>query len=206
MIDVVIPTIPGREESLGRLLDSLAENTWDDLNAIPVYDSETCGAGWKQGLEGSEAPYVLLACDDQEFTRSGWDAVAIETVDEGLLPCPRVWNSDGTIQSQGGDMEALHHVISRPQKDRTPVDYTVIPFLSRAQADAIGMVETHYASDVWVSHRGRQLGYETVLRHGFEVVHHNEAVGRGAGMSQVDRDRMDCATVAEALARCEVPA
>ena len=62
------------------------------------------------------------------------------------------------------------------------------------------MIPTQYCCDVWVSYRGRQLGYETVLRHGFDLIHHQEQVGRGAGMSQNDRDALDMETMLEELA------
>jgi hypothetical protein len=200
-LDAIVPTIPGREASLERLLESLERTTESDLSTIIVQNSETCGKGWKRGLDESEAPYVLLTCDDQEFLKPGWDLVAIETVEEGLIPCPRVWEPDGRIQSQGGDMSEFQNIITRPQKDRTPVDYVTVPFLSREMIEAIGMVETHYASDVWVSYRGRQLGWETVLRHGFDVRHWREDVGRGAGLSEMERNEMDVKTVMEELER-----
>ncbi len=200
MIDLIIPTVKGREEWLERCISSYTAH--GEVNPIVIEDSLTCGWGWKTGLDRSEAPYVLLACDDQECV--GSLEVAIQTVNEGFLPCPRVWNADGSIQSQGGDMNVRHHIISRPQKDRTPVDYTTVPLMSREQADVIGMIPTHYSSDVWVSYRGRQLGYETVLRHGYEIVHHLADVKRGAGMSQYERAIVDEESMREELERCAV--
>lgn len=198
MIDVLIPTIPERLESLERLTASLAR-TRARLNIVPIDNSETCGSGWKVGIAATTSEYVLLACDDQEFTDPDWADICVATVEDGYIPCPRVWTPDGSIESQGGDMNAMHHLTRTPQPDGLPVDYTTVPFLSREWADAIGMLDVHYCSDVWVSYRGRQLGIQTVLRHGFEVVHYQEAAGRGAGMSQVDRDAMDAATMHKAL-------
>jgi len=40
------------------------------------------------------------------------------------------------------------------------------------------MVSGHYMTDVYASHRGRQLGYETVVRHGYELIHHRSDVKR----------------------------
>lgn len=199
-VDCVIPTVRGREASLERLRASLP----DSVNTIVVRDSETCGWGWKRGMETSNADYLLLACDDQEFLGEQWLDICIETVEAGKLPCPRVWLPGGEIESQGGDMDAYAHIICRPQKDETPVDYTTIPFMSAKQAEEIGMLgDLHYCTDVWVSYRGRQLGYETVLRHGFDVRHWHEAPGRGAGMTQADRDAMDEATLRKALEQCD---
>jgi hypothetical protein len=63
------------------------------------------------------------------------------------------------------------------------------------------MLPIQYSCDVWVSYRGRQLGYETRLVHGYDLVHHQEQVGRGAGMAQHERDAMDTATMREELAK-----
>jgi uncharacterized protein (DUF736 family) len=206
LIDVVIPTIPERKESLERLVRSLARTVSIKGKGGPalhvIENSPTCGAGWREGLEQLQGDYVLLACDDQEFLTPGWDALCRRTVDEGALPCPRIWGPDGSIESQGGDMAEPHHTIRRPQRDGTPVDYTTIPFLSRVWAEAIGMGDWHYCTDVWVSYRGRQLGLETVLRHGFDVRHHWEMAGRGAGYSQGERDAMDEAAMRKELERC----
>lgn len=201
MIDLIIPTIPGREQSLERCISSFERLSDVDLSTIIVRDSETCGAGWKRGLESSDAPYVALIADDLECANQKWVEVCIETVEEGLLPCPRVYTPAGDIESQGGDMNALGHILARHRKDQAPTDFTTVPFLSREQIERIGMIETQYGCDVWVSYRGRQLGYETVLRHGFDLIHHQEQVGRGAGMAQNERDAMDTETMHKELAR-----
>lgn len=201
-IDLIVPTIRGREESLERCLESYERHSLVDLNQIVIQDSETCGWGWARGLRVSSAPYVLFACDDQECISPTFAQVCIETVEKGLIPCPRVWHPDGSIESNGGDMDHFRHVIGRPQKDWTPVDYTTIPFLSREMADAIGSLEIHYSSDVWMSYRGRQLGWETVLRHGYDIRHWTHAVGRGAGTTVIERDAQDEEVLKEELAKC----
>jgi hypothetical protein len=203
VIDIIVPTIPGREESLDRCLDSFERNTSVELNHRIISDSPTCGEGWMIGLEDSTAPYVLLVADDIECASENWAEVCMETTDEGLLPCPRVWTPDGSIESQGGDMNAYGHILARHRKDGSPTDFTTVPFMSREQADRIGGFGGQYGCDVYVSYRGRQLGYETVLRHGFDLVHHQHPVGRGAGMNQNDRDAMDMEIMRRELAQYE---
>lgn len=199
-LDIVIPTIPGREASLARLLDSIERYTTADYNEFIVRDSPTCGEGWMTGLERVESDYIWLACDDLEVITEAWDLSAIEAVDENLIACPRVYTPEGLIESQGGDMNVPMHIRRTPAKNGTRVDYTTVPFLNRAQAEAIGMIPIQYCCDVWVSYRGRQLDYETALVHGYDLVHHYEQVGRGAGMSQGERNAIDERTLAEALA------
>lgn len=204
MIDLVIPTIRGREESLARCVDSYVTRAEGSVKPIVVRDSKTCGYGWARGLERGSAGVVLFACDDQEAVAEGWDTAALQTVSEGYVACPRVWTPDGRIESNGGSMAEPHHLVRRPQAHGTLVDYTTVPLLSRELALEVGMLaDCHYATDVWVSYRARQLGVETALCHGFEVVHHQEQVGRGAGMEQGARDEMDVRRMREELSRCE---
>lgn len=179
MIDVIIPTVTGREETLARLLDSYERNTAPDvLTFIIIKDEETCGGAWKKGMALSTAPYLALACDDLEVASPTWAGACCEVVDRGELPCPIVRRPDGSIESCGGDMNAPACLISDMQPDGTVVDFTPVPFMSREQAGAISMLEIHYGSDVWVSHRGRQLGYETTVAHGYEFVHHHSNIKR----------------------------
>lgn len=188
MVDVIIPTVGGREDSLERCIDSYERHTAPDVcTFIVIRDEETCGIAWRKGMEISTAPYVHLSCDDLEVTSPDWAGACCETVDEGMLPCPIVYRPNGTIESCGGDVNAPSHLISHEQPDRTPCDFTVVPFLSREQAEAIGMIDAHYKSDTYVSHRGRQLGYETVVRLPYAFTHHRSDVGRRAPSPEDER-------------------
>ena len=178
MVDVIVPTIEGREESLERCLAS-----FPDLNHIVVKGKPSCGAAWIEGIERSKADYLLLCADDIQcdyhpWQKQLWIEACVETVDQGKLPAPIVFRPNHSLESAGGDMNASGCLLTEIQPDWTPVDFTPMPFVSREQIEQIGMIEAHYMTDVWVSHRGRQLGYETVLRHPFRLIHHHEMVGR----------------------------
>lgn len=179
-VDLIVPTVTGREESLTRCLDS-----FEGVNPIVVLDEPTCGAGWIKGLESSTAPYIVLCCDDIE--NAGELEPGIEAIDRGLIPAPIIHRPDGSLESAGGDMGAPACLLSTVQDDWTPIDFTPLPFLGREQIERIGLIPSHYMSDVWVSHRGREVGYETVLCHGFELVHHHEMVGRKGPSPTDDR-------------------
>ena len=143
---------------------------------IIVAESKTCGWGWQQGLAASTAPYVALIADDLECVSSDWSESCIEAADEDMLACPRVYTPTGAIESQGGDMDAIGHLLNRHRKDWSPCDFTGPvhePEAGRGDRDA----RLQYCCDIWVSYRGRQLGYDTVLRHGFDLIHHQEQVG-----------------------------
>jgi len=182
VIDVVIPTVAGREDSLARCIESYERNAaLSSINVIVIRDETTCGRAWIEGMKQSRAPYIHLTCDDLEMTNPMWGGVCVETVDAGQLPCPIVRCPDGSLESCGGDMSALDCLISEMRSDRTLTDFSVLPFMSREQASKIGMIRSHYLSDTWVSHRGRQFGYQTVVRHGYELIHHRSNVKRIAG-------------------------
>jgi hypothetical protein len=172
-IDVIVPTIEGREASLERCLAS-----FPDLNHIVVRDKASCGEAWIEGIKQSSADYMLLCADDIEAQDDCWIEPCVEAVDDGYLPAPVVYRPNGTVESAGGDMNSPACLITEIQADWTPVDFTPMPFWSREQARKIRMIPSHMMCDVWASHRGRQLGYETVLRHDFRLVHHHEMIGR----------------------------
>lgn len=205
MLLIVIPTIVGREESLQRAIDSY-ERLTDCEHAIRVYaNSPSSGEGWLSGVAEHVAQfgapdYVHLTNDDCEPAVEDWWKPCVSACDQGCLPAPIVWNSDGSLQSAGGQIGAPGNLIHEVGKDWSPVGFTTVPFMSWRQWERIGMLPVHYASDLYASYRGRQLGVETVLRHGYEITHHMHPVGRGAGMSQGARDAQDRAIVEQALA------
>ena len=182
MIDVVIPTITGREDSLARCVES-----FPGLNHIIVKGQPTCGLGWIEGIKRSGADYLLLCCDDIEAADNLWMDACVETVDAGYLPAPVIRRPDGSLESAGGDMGAPGCLLSDIQPDWTPVDFTPLPFVSRAQIRKIRMVEGHYKTDVYLSHKGRQLGFETVLRRDFSLIHHHHMTGRRSPSAEDDR-------------------
>ena len=46
---------------------------------------------------------------------------------------------------------------------------------------AIGMIPTHYCTDLWVSYIGRRHGWETVIRTGMRFTHYTAQPGRDYG-------------------------
>jgi uncharacterized protein (DUF736 family) len=179
MIDVIFPTVPGREDSLARCVASYEQNTAPDAITITVIrGQDTVGKAWIEGMAKTSEPFVHLSCDDIEMASPTWAAACVEVASDGKLPAPIVRRPDGSVESAGGDMNRAHCLIEDIQADGTEVDFTPLPFMSREQADQIGMIEAHYMTDVFVSYKGRQFGYPTVVTHGYEVTHHHENPGR----------------------------
>jgi GT2 family glycosyltransferase len=172
-IDLIVPTVEGREDSLARCLDS-----FPDLNHIVIKGQETCGSGWMEGIKRSGADYLVLCCDDIEADPDCDLGACVAAVDDGYLPAPVIHRPDGSVESAGGDIKAAGHLLANVQADWTPVDFSPLPFASRAQIRKIRMIPAHYMTDVFFSHKGRQLGYETVLRHDYKLIHHHAMTGR----------------------------
>lgn len=178
-IDLIIPTVAGREDSLARCVDSYERNTAPGvLNVIVIRGRPTVGIAWQEGIEQSTASYVHLSCDDLEMVSPVWAGACVEVADSGRLPCPVVRRPDGSLESCGGDMRAPACLISQLQNDGTEVDFTTVPFGTREQVEAIGMHDGHYLTDTYFSHKGRNLGWPTVVTTGYEFIHHHSNVGR----------------------------
>lgn len=199
-LGVCIPTIPGREDSLERCIESYRKHTEGvDLVFAIHEDSPSSGEGWMQAAAQLEAGYdsidlLHLTNDDIECVNDDWWVAASEITDVGALPAPIIYNSDGSIQSAGGQLGAEGDLLLHVGEDGTEVGFTTVPFMDWSQWKRIGMLPVHYASDVWVSERGRQLGIPTLLCHGYELTHHTSLVGR-----RQDRAAADRATVLAAL-------
>src|SRR4051812_13904481 len=155
MISVIVPTIAGREEYLNECKASYAAHT-EDYELIVLADRPTCGLAWVQGAEMARGDYLHFSADDLQ-PHSGWAEAAIEVTSRGFLPAPRIVNTDGSLQSCGGE-EAWE----REQPTGARAGFSRIPFLSRDQWDGIRPLvrpvlgDLHYFSDNAISHAARK--------------------------------------------------
>ncbi len=187
LISVVVPTITGREESLHRCLTAYAATT-HDYEVIVVANERACGIAWQKGAAVAQGRYLHLTADDLE-PHSGWWLPLAEACESGRIGCPIVYEPDGSVQSVGG---MGWEPCPRWKRDWQPVDWTTVPFVTRKQWESIApMIPLHYCTDIWVSARARQAGIPTVVRAHSGFTHHNEPVGRGAGMDVHERNRHD---------------
>lgn len=178
-IDIVIPTVTGREDTLARCVESYERHTVRGIyNLIVITDEETCGKAWLRGMEKAQCDHIHLTCDDLEVTSPTWAGACMEAVANGKMPAPIVRRPDGSLESCGGDMNAMHCLISKLQPNGAEVDFSPVPFGSREQVEAIGMHPGHYETDTYFSHKGRELGWPTVVTYGYEFMHHHSNVKR----------------------------
>jgi hypothetical protein len=93
-------------------------------------------------------------------------------------PAPLVYHPDGELESAG---LAGFGCYRGAYQDWMHIEGTTVPFLTGEMWDAIGMIDVHYCTDLWVSHQGRKHGWETVVRTGMVFTHYNAPAGRNYG-------------------------
>lgn len=191
MLGVVVPTIPGREESLRRTLRAYLHHTREFPGGLLIHvekDRPTCGMAWDIGAQkfGDRCDYLHFAADDV-VPHEGWWQPLKEAVDAGFCACAVVVNPDGSVQSAGMSNWYPHPVCSQ---DWMPVEHTLTPFMTWAQWEQVRPIphDLHFCTDTWVSAR---LGVQVVVREGSVFTHHNHPVGRGAGMDIHVRNQRD---------------
>lgn len=171
MISVIIPTITGREHWLERCTTAY-ERTLSSYpyELIVIKDRPACGIAWNEGISQANGEFIHLSADDLE-PHDGWWLTAVFSASKGELPAARILNTDGTLQSCGTDH--LEH------DEGEEAFVARVPFASRDQFHRIGpMMNEQYMGDYWFSHRGRQVGYPSVVRRDYLFTHHYAQEGR----------------------------
>lgn len=182
MIDIIIPTIPGREASLARCVAAYEQNTTIPHKIHVLTGYPTCGQAWRAGVEQTTGNLLHLTADDLE-PHVEWDWAAINILADGQIPCPVVYEPDGAVQSTHG-VSYQQGISTEPKQHTEPVGFTTVPTLRREWWPHIGMPDLHYCSDAWVSVKARQIGIETVACPSMRFTHHNDPVGRGAAAGE----------------------
>jgi hypothetical protein len=133
-------------------------------------DLPTCGEGWNRGIEDSNGTTILLFADDLE-AHEGWWLAGQLSLSLGHIPCPRILNPDGTLQSCG--------TFAEEAEDGTPSVVARVPFLKREMAKAMyPILPNHYMGDHWITWKGEQLGWPTRVNRSMVFTHHFAMEGR----------------------------
>lgn len=169
LISVIVPTIKGREHWLERC-EAAYRATTEDFEFIVLNDYPTCGAAWNEGLQQAKGDYINLSADDLE-PQTDWWVYGILAVDAGIIPCPRILNPDGTLQSCG--------TFAEEAEDGTPSVVARVPFFSREMAEVFYPIfENHYMGDHWITWKGNQHGWPTLVVRKMVFTHHFAMEGR----------------------------
>jgi hypothetical protein len=194
-ITVVIPTVTGREADLARCLKAYETRSVHDVYPVTFKDLGTCAEGWNAGAKFAKGDYLHFSADDLE-PHEGWDVAAVEAVERGFLPAPRLTNPAGKLDYCG-----VHGV---EMEDWARVQMSTVPFMPMRLWAEIGPVPPiHYFSDNFVSWRAAVAGWPTAVRRGYEFTHHWATPGRGAGMTYEQRMAHDRAAYAAAVHEVE---
>lgn len=172
-LSVIVPTITGREASLARCLASYEDTMVGlDREIIVVKDQPTWPAACNRGYEQCNGDVIHWTADDLEAL-PGWHEPALQHLNEhDELPAPRVYNFLAPPEGEWDNTEdGAHGAIP---------EFTRIPIMRRDQAERIGLwpEDLIYYADLWVTDKGRSLGIETRMVHGYDFIHHWSGVGR----------------------------
>jgi hypothetical protein len=181
-LSIIVPTVIGRDHWLGRCLTAYRETTRVRYETIVLRDRLTCGVAWQEGGDQAKGDYLHFTADDLE-PHPGWWQAAKACADSGQLPCPRVLNSDGSLQSCGEWGQEM--------EEGTATYIARVPFLSREQWNLGGWIlpGVQYFGDNWFAVRGKQLGIPTVVCRGMTFTHHYAPEGRhGNERMQADHE------------------
>jgi hypothetical protein len=171
-LSVVIPTISGREESLARAVASYEETlAGTQYEIITVLDFPTWPSACNEGYRRSSGDVIHFSADDLAAL-PGWHIPALLHLSvHNELPAPRVYDYNPPPQGKWAN------AIDGP--DGAVPDFTRIPIMTRAQYAKIGYwPHIDYYGDCWVSKKGRSVGIETRMVHGYDFVHHWSQIGR----------------------------
>lgn len=179
LISVICPTVSGREHWLEKALMSI-RRTVPAFQWLVYENLPTCTEGWNRGIERVEGDYVLLFADDLE-AHPGWLQAGIDALEEGIIPCPRILNPDGSLQSCG--------TFAEEAENGTPSVVARIPFLTREMAQMMHPIwDRHYLSDHWITWKGEQLGWPTLVVRSMLFTHHFAPEGRKDTLAADARD------------------
>lgn len=181
IISIVIPTIDGREDYFKKCVESYEKNTINKFEIVVIRNKPTVGIAWNEGADKSNGYYIHLTNDDIE-AKYAWDVPAIEAAEANKLPHPSVYTFDGRLDDRYGGAPG----------DWSEVDMSTIHFMKKETWEKVGpSLDVHYYTDDWLSWKGWQLGFPTVVRKDYAFIHHYAQVGRGAGMHENDRMNHD---------------
>jgi hypothetical protein len=187
VLTVVVPTISGREESLARCIASYRE-TLDGIESeiIVKKDYPTWPAACNAGFLEAKGDVIHWTADDLEALPGWHERVLKQLAAKDELPAPRVYD---TVTPDGSTPDGvLRWANPKDGPDRAIPEFTRIPIMRRDQAERIGLWPEHliYYADLWVSDKGRHLGIETRMVHGYDFIHHWSQIGRVDSTENLD--------------------
>lgn len=170
MISIICPTIKGREHWLERCIASYEATTTGEYELKILHDYPNCNAAWNVGLPETSGEIVHITADDIE-AHPGWVESGLKALESNFIPCPRILNPDGTLQSCGNDDSENH--------DGTPSVVARIPLFKREWAEHFfPFPEMQYMGDHWLTAKCEQAGIPTLVVRDYLFTHGFAMEGR----------------------------
>ncbi|GIV03711.1 MAG: hypothetical protein KatS3mg015_2541 [Fimbriimonadales bacterium] len=180
LISIIIPTLYSRSHWLEKCLAAYHKSVSIPYEIIILHEYGSCGKAWNVGIKESLGDLIHLSADDLE-PHPGWLEAATAVLDDGYLPCPRILNSDGTLQSCGDTAEEV--------PSGTPAKVARVPLLPRTLAlKMLPIFENQYMGDYWISWKASTFGWQTVVVREMTFTHHLAPEGR---ISSLEKDYLD---------------
>jgi len=170
VISIICPTIAGREHWLERCEQSYLDTTSGDYEFVVLRNYPNCNTAWNVGIQTVEGDVIHLTADDIE-AHPGWQEAGLAALAEEFLPCPRILNPDGTLQSCGDD------VLETP--DGTPSQVARIPLFKRDWVEHFHpFPEMQYMGDYWLTAKCDEAGIPTLVIRDYLFTHGYAMEGR----------------------------
>lgn len=168
ILSVVVPTVVGRESHLERTICSYEEHTRVEIEWLVVHDRPTCGLAWNEGAALATGEYLHITADDLEPDGFDWLRVAVETTDHWGVPLGRVREGSETFGR----------------------DFCRVPFCRREWWRDVP-ADMHYYTDNAFTELMIERGHVPTVAVGYDFNHRRAMVGRGAGMTEMERMEHD---------------
>lgn len=193
LLSLVVPTIAGREELLSQTREALREviredfGSGADVELITPEDYPCIGEAWNAGAAQAVGRYLWLGADDV-ILATGSLSAAIEAVDRGIYPSPRILTADGAIHSCGTMGQGA--LMGECATDTACVS-SPFPMIERDMWARIGpCIPTHYYADDYLAWSATNNGLVVRVIREYEMTHLDGTVGIRA-MHYRARDDME---------------
>lgn len=184
VMEVLIPTISGREHHLRKAVETYLAVASMPTEVHVVLNLPCVGTGWNEAAKLLKGGEFVHFSNDDIVPHVGWDQAAMETIARGAIPAPVIEYPDGRFM--------VYHGVTPETQNRVEVPTSVLHTLSCEQWELLKpFPDIHYYSDDYMSWAGRQQGIITEFNPAYRFTHMWAMEGRGAGMSEADRMKHD---------------
>ncbi len=198
MIQVIVPTIKGREATCERCVAAYKEQ---GAEVLLVKGAGTCGEGWARGLETAIGDVIMLGLDDF-FPWDGALEAGVDAAERGIYPAPRVYKGETDVLESCGTLGGAQHFGECP--DGTLSYMSSVPIATREMWEQIGEpLPIHYYVDDGLGYAARKAGFrcEVVRAYAFQHLEERHGTYRVVNRAMADRQRM-----LDSLVQAEIPA